>query len=142
MNSSGIYCWRTPRGLYVGSAVNIEARRAAHLKLLRKSRHCNKFLQHAFDKYGDAFQFEILLVCDPSDLLRCEQHFIDTLKPRYNISPVAGSQLGFKHSRKTKEKVRALSRAYWADPIARNSQGARAKDRWARVREEAASHGA
>lgn len=120
LRHSGIYCWRTPSGLYIGSAVHLVGRRGDHLKRLRKGTHNNKFLQHAFDKHGDAFQFEILLLCDPSDLLRCEQYFIDTLKPRYNIARVAGSVLGFKHGAAFKKNrsliMKSFAKAQWADP--------------------------
>lgn len=96
--------------------------------------HNNKFLQHAFEKYRVAFQFEILLLCDRSDLLRCEQHFIDTLKPRYNLCKIAGSVLGLKKTAASKRKsslvmkkriasdpavmakLTAMSKVFWSDP--------------------------
>ncbi len=112
---SGIYYWRTPSGLYVGSAVDLRKRKGAHLTDLRRGVHNNKFLQHAFDKHGDAFEFEILLLCEPCDLLRCEQHFIDKLKPRYNLCRVAGSSLGVKKRPETKALLSVASKAVWAE---------------------------
>lgn len=131
LSHSGIYCWRTPSGLYVGSAVDLVGRRGDHLKLLRKGKHNNKFLQNAFNKHGDAFIFEILLVCDPSDLLRCEQYFIDTLKPRYNIALVAGSNLGLKMSDATREKNSIAAKRRCADPDVKARMRAAAKEQWA-----------
>jgi len=38
-------------------------------------------------------------------ILEREQHYIDTLKPEYNLLPTAGSWLGFNHSEQTKAKL-------------------------------------
>lgn len=51
------------------------------------------------------FTFEILEYCDSVDLLKCEQHYIDKLKPEYNILKIAGSSLGYRHSDETRAKI-------------------------------------
>jgi group I intron endonuclease len=38
-------------------------------------------------------------------LIQREQYYIDLLNPEYNICKIAGSNLGFKHSEITKEKL-------------------------------------
>jgi len=38
-------------------------------------------------------------------ILQCEQFFIDTLLPKYNIASTAGSLLGFKHTEKSKALI-------------------------------------
>ena len=58
-------------------------------------------------KYGDNLKFVPLLVCASTDLVFYEQRAIDVLKPRYNISPTAGSPLGVIHSRETRAKISA-----------------------------------
>ena len=63
--------------------------------------------------YGfDGFTLEILEYCQPLDLIKREQYYIDLLKPEYNILKVAGSSLGVKRSEETKAKLKekALAR--------------------------------
>lgn len=49
----------------------------------------------ALAKYGySQFSVEILEYCDPSDILKREQYYLDLLKPQYNILKIAGSFAG------------------------------------------------
>jgi len=52
---------------------------------------------------------EILEFCDPSDAIVIEQHYIDILKPEYNILKIAGSSLGYTHTEETLAKFKARS---------------------------------
>lgn len=91
---------------YIGSAVNLDKRLASHLWHLTNNSHYNRYLQRAWDKYGfDNFQFYRLELCDKEKLIEREQHYIDLLKPKYNLSPTAGSCLGVKHTEETKLKM-------------------------------------
>lgn len=92
---------------YIGSAVNIKKRWNQHLSQLRKGTHGNKYLQRAYDKYGeDAFKFSVLETILFSDcLIDLEQKYIDKLNPEYNLCPTAGSPLGVKRSEETKKKI-------------------------------------
>ena len=46
--------------IYVGSTQDVEARLAAHIRLLRKGVHHNPYLQKDFDEYGEDFSvFEV-----------------------------------------------------------------------------------
>jgi group I intron endonuclease len=57
--------------------------------------------------YGySAFRLEILEYCNFDLLIEREQYYIELLKPEYNILPIAGSSLGFKHSSVTLEKMK------------------------------------
>lgn len=49
-------------------------------------------------------------------MLAREQHYIDTLKPEYNLLQVAGSSLGYKHTEETIVKLtnRKLSNEHLA----------------------------
>ena len=87
--------------IYVGSANNFSVRKMKHLADLRANRHHSLILQRAFNKYGEAsFKFEIIeVLSNPNDLLWKEQHYLDTLKPQYNIcKKVEQSRLGLKSS--------------------------------------------
>lgn len=102
---SGIYILRIGDGLYIGSAVLLQKRLRQHFNDLRAGRHTNKHLQRAFDKHG-GIDFEVIeIVSEPQQLVAREQFYIDTLKPRYNIAPTAGSQLGFRHSAQSRALI-------------------------------------
>lgn len=90
--------------IYVGSAVYFAQRKGEHLSKLRRQIHHNKYLQNAFNKYGEkAFVFEIIEHCTKETFVKREQYFIDTLNPEYNFLKVAYSSIGFKHSEETKQ---------------------------------------
>lgn len=110
---------------YVGSAVNFKNRKREHLTSLSKGSHHNRFLQRAFDKYGEgSFVFSVLeLVDDKSKLIEREQFWMDSTSPQYNIAQVAGSTLGVRFSDEAKANVsRAVVRAL-EDPEVRKKIG-------------------
>ncbi len=60
-------------------------------------------------KYGySQFSVEIIEYCEPSEVLKKEQYYLDLLKPKYNILKIAGSFVGFKHSTEIKEKLAVI----------------------------------
>lgn len=69
---------------YVGSAVNLSKRFSNHKCDLKNGTHCNKHMQHVYNKYGNP-KFEILLFCDKEDLLTNEQKYYNELMPELNI---------------------------------------------------------
>jgi group I intron endonuclease len=110
---SGVYKIQSilkPERIYIGSAKNINTRWGIHLSELRRNKHHSIKLQNHFNKYGQAdLQFSILLGCDIEDLIKTEQYFIDSYKPWFNVCPNAGSNIGFHHSQKTKDRLRVTS---------------------------------
>lgn len=114
MIKSGIYkiLNKVTADCYVGSAAYLKSRFSAHRRLLKNEKHQNRYLQNVFNKYGeDNFTFEVIeYVEDKDNLISREQHYIDTLKPKYNICKVAGSSLGRKCSRKTRRKLSEAQR--------------------------------
>jgi len=101
--------------IYVGSAKDFSRRIGEHTKLLKKNKHHSSYLQHAWNKYGeDNFIFGLLeVVEDLSQLIKREQHYIDTLNPEYNMCPTAGSRLGSKTTKETREKNRQNATKFW-----------------------------
>lgn len=114
--------------VYIGSACVLERREQQHFRHLRGDKHHSTSFQRAFNKYGESnFKFEILeLVEDKSQLIKREQHYLDTLlfaqefittkgkdkrfyKLGYNTNPVASSRLGAIVSIETRLK-KSLSR--------------------------------
>src|SRR5260370_36049823 len=94
--SSGIYrivCVRTGK-FYIGSSTNLPTRRYNHFRVLQRNKHHNRHMQRAWNKYGkDAFVFEVLELALIPFLLERQQYWLDTLKPGFNMSPIAGSTL-------------------------------------------------
>ena len=107
--SSGIYkiqSMSNPEKIYVGSAVSFYVRWSIHQSELRLNKHKNSKLQNYYNKYGsDDLQYMVIQECDKEELLKLEQHYIDTLNPYFNICKIAGSSLGLKRSDETKKKI-------------------------------------
>ena len=99
---------------YVGSAARVDSRKSRkgfyirwknHLLQLRFNKHHSKYLQNAWNKYGEEnFEFRILHFCPPEECIQFEQIYLNLLCPHYNMSPTAGSTLGVRHSEETKTK--------------------------------------
>lgn len=94
--------------LYIGSTAEDFAKRwRLHRNSLRKSAHHSFKLQLAWKKYGEsAFVFEVVELASADTCLDREQYYIDSLKPEYNVCPIAGSPRGRIVSDATREKRR------------------------------------
>lgn len=91
---------------YVGSAVNLERRWREHRRQLKSGAHPNRYLQSAWLKYGEgSFEFSVLMDCSHERLIEEEQKAMDRMAPEYNLSPTAGSTLGFKFSEESRAKL-------------------------------------
>lgn len=105
---SGIYIIRNQinQKCYIGSTYQFSQRKSKHFKQLRENRHHSKYLQNAFNKYGEEnFDFEILFTCPPDDLIRIEQYHINNYKPEYNMASIAGSNRGVKFSDESRARM-------------------------------------
>lgn len=100
--------------IYIGSSAGkrgIVDRWYQHKSKLKHNRHCNRYLQKAYNKYSAInFIYEILEECAPESCLEREQYYLDTLKsydPKigYNLCKTAGNTLGKKHSPESKLKI-------------------------------------
>lgn len=108
----GVYRWiNTTNGMsYIGSSKNLRKRKAEHIRKLVANRHENPKFQNAWNKYGEtSFKFELLALCNESDLLWHEQlalNAFDAVKQGYNIAIKAGAPMrGRKTSVATKLKI-------------------------------------
>lgn len=108
----GIYCIQSKDGRrYVGSAVSIKKRWKEHRRQLESGNHHSRFMQRAWMKHGEHyFEFKVLVLCDRGNLLFFEQRFLDAWSPEYNTAPVAGSQLGYRHSDESRKRMSAARR--------------------------------
>lgn len=91
---------------YIGSSWNIPIRFSKHLSLLNAGKHHSPHLQHAWNLYGaNNFEFAIVLLCDPQNVLLYEQLYIDLMMPEYNVCVTAGSKAGIPRTDETKRKL-------------------------------------
>lgn len=97
---------------YIGSSSNIYTRLKRHKNVLKRDKHENIHLQHAWNKYGEeSFIFEVVEECLVEELIKKEQYYLDVLKPYdneigYNICVFADSVSGKKHTEQAKQKMR------------------------------------
>lgn len=104
---------------YVGSTVNLERRISEYLNPLYINRNLkkgNSKIMNALLKYGYInFGLKILESIEfesnqskserKNIILAKEQHFLDLLKPEYNINKFAGSNLGRTYSEEVRKKM-------------------------------------
>lgn len=130
--NSGIYQIQSillPSRVYVGSAKNIRSRKLSHLNCLRNGKHANYILQAHCKKYGiNDLVFTTLEPCSIDQLIPREQHYIDTLKPSFNICKRAGNTIGRPQSEETKRKRgEAIKRYYQNNPAETRPQSEESK---------------
>ena len=93
---------------YIGSTAWFKKRKRVHISLLKRNKHHSLYMQNAWNKYGAKnFIFKIVEECSIEKLIEREQFYIDTQHPEYNILQIAGSSLGYKHTKKAKNKISA-----------------------------------
>lgn len=110
---SGIYQIRnlTNNKIYIGSATYFPGRFGGHRNDLRKNKHNNRYLQNAWNKYGESnFVFEVLFTCPKEDLIRLEQYHINNYKPEYNICKIAGNTLGVKYTDEVRKRLSDIAK--------------------------------
>lgn len=87
----GIYSIETRKGqIYIGSSKKIEWRWICHESALRCNNHNNQKFQNSYNKNGKKVIKRILIICLEKDLLLYEQIAFTALKPKLNLSLVAG----------------------------------------------------
>lgn len=88
---TGIYRWTNISSgkSYIGSAVNLSVRLKNYYNISYLQRETQKnscIIYNALLKYGySSFKLDILEYCEPIDLIKREQYYLDKLKPEYNI---------------------------------------------------------
>jgi len=102
---------------YVGSTQDFDGRWDIHRDELRKGNHYNKYLQRAWNKYGEenfVFEVEEEVIGDDKALLAVEQVYLDegfALGVLYNVARKAGGgNLGEEINRKRSEALKGKKR--------------------------------
>lgn len=127
MKAAGIYLIRGQDSgrVYVGSAINLHARKVQHFRELARGTHRNKKLSAAWA--AEPLVFTILLVCARANCVFYEQRAIDAFEAvtkGFNIAPKAGSQLGLRHTAETRKKLSAIQRGRKLSPEHKKNIGA------------------
>ena len=116
MRDSGIYAITNRQNgkQYIGSSIDLPKRRREHWNALLGGYHQNQHLQRSVNRYGlGAFAFDVLERCESEQLVDREQFYLDSLKPAYNMRPIANSMLGIKRSRETRERMSVALKKYY-----------------------------
>lgn len=111
--TSGIYQIKnTVNGkIYIGSSQDLLKRKRGHFNALYNGKHCNNFLQNAYNKYGkEFFLFTVLEECEIDILIEREQIYLDRLQSYkqsngYNIRSIAESNRGWSPSEETRRRM-------------------------------------
>lgn len=124
---SGIYlilCTSNMKG-YIGSSCNLHSRLNNHILTFINKTHKNKYLQRAWNKYGEkGFEFFIVEYCNRNDLQEREQFYINLYNTNYkfngyNLSCVKRRNEGYRHTGNTRKKLSKASKEQWSDPVNR-----------------------
>jgi group I intron endonuclease len=121
---SGIYSIRhlDSDRRYIGSAVSIYHRWAAHRSYLTKGGHQNSYLQRAWVRYGaDRFIFEVIEYVDVDLLIEREQHWLNQFaRPQlFNLRRDARSNKGIRLSDETRQKLSVIAKRRGVSPKCR-----------------------
>ena len=101
INKVGVYCWfNLVNGkFYIGSSNHLHLRLRRYYKNWYYSSRPNTLIVRALSRYGmENFSLIILEYTTYDNVINCEQQWIDSLKPEYNINLVAGNSSGYKHT--------------------------------------------
>lgn len=108
--------------IYIGQAIDIEKRWEYHKTYLRHNKHCNKYLQRAWNKYEEEnFKFEVIEECSEELLNEKEIYWIDYYnalynKSGYNLTVGGKSTFGYKHIKETRKKLSIINKKRFSNP--------------------------
>lgn len=93
--------------MYIGSTIDVVKRWRSHKSDLNSSRHHSRYLQNAWNKYGEEnFVFTILVISDSVTIRLYEQLLLDRLNPVYNtVKNVEKPRLGYKYTEEEKLRM-------------------------------------
>jgi group I intron endonuclease len=119
-DGSGIYiisCSANDKS-YIGMSKTVWRRMSDHYKSLYFGKHKNRYLQAAFDKYGEvSLTYSIYKTCVTSELAQEEKSAIYAYgrKNLFNFTDGGEGASGFVRSQVQKDNCRTRARKMWAD---------------------------
>lgn len=108
---------------YIGSSVNIKKRFSRHKTELRNNKHPNKYLQRAWNKYGeDNFEFSIVEHYSyPDEIRKREIKNINVFGGDYNLTKV-NINGRFCHSQETRDKISKATKGKKKKPMSEEAK--------------------
>ncbi len=95
--------------IYIGQSTRLSKRLNEHRKALKNNYHKNQHLQNAYNKYGDVFKIEIIVLCDDElELDNLERYYIayyDSMNPAKGYNKESGGNLNKHPSEETRKKM-------------------------------------
>lgn len=104
--------------IYIGSTSNFNKRKTWHTSFLRRNKHSNRFLQRAWNKYGeDDFEISILETLDSTENIETKEKywidFYDSGNNKKGFNLAKDPRTGFTNRNKwTKEQKRKLQKPH------------------------------
>ena len=98
---SGVYqiSNRINNSVYIGSSIYVKSRISQHKYALRNNKNSNWKLQAFYNKHGiDSLIFDIIEHCEILNLKQREQHYLNIIKDKFNISEFSASTKGVRCS--------------------------------------------
>ena len=108
----GVYCWfnNVNGKFYIGSGDPLYLRLSDYYLDWYYVSRANLYIVRALSKHGMAkFSLVILEYTTSDNLIKCEQKWIDTINPEYNLNMIAGNSSGYIHTPESIEKMRTLA---------------------------------
>lgn len=108
----GIYAWvnNINNKVYIGSGDPLYTRLSDYYQPWYLISRINLHIVRAMNKYTMAnFSLYILEYTNSEDIISCEQNWINSIHPEYNINPQAGNSKGYKHTDESLVKMRNLA---------------------------------
>lgn len=94
---------------YIGSTVNLSQRKNQHFYKLERNVHTNRYLQAAYNKYGeDSFEFRVIEYVSIDNLTKAEQYWVDYYQTSgllYNLRKDVTNNAGVKKTEEQKKKI-------------------------------------
>jgi group I intron endonuclease len=108
----GVYCWfnNVNGKFYVGRGDPLCMRLSDYYQDWYYIARASTYIVRSITKHGMVnFSLVILEYTTSDNLIKCEQKWIDLLKPEYNLKPQAGNSKGYIHTPESIEIMRSLA---------------------------------
>lgn len=119
---SGVYCIENivTNKKYIGQSIDIDTRWKKHKYELNRDNHKNKYLQSAWNKYGESnFKFYILELCNEKELDEKEIYWIEyynAVDREFGYNLKTGGSGGCKFTDEVREHLSQVHKEIYKDP--------------------------
>jgi len=107
-----VYAWvnMVNGKFYIGSGDCLYLRLSDYYQNWYLLSRTSLYICRGLAKYGmSSFRLLILEYTNSENVISCEQKWIDSLNPAYNLNPTAGSSKGYRHTAESIDKMREVA---------------------------------